>query len=515
MTSGKDAFIQNKTLGDVKITMGSYKAGLKHIIKRRIEERMFAKNSECTLDDALNEISAILVLIGEGIKQKECFVDKNNRYALVYHGVKASFEKDSGGHFLLTGFALSKMKATADDAINAVNAKYGYTPDFLDMYDQVGANAADAIASLVDDEKKASRIEQIAEEFFQLKQGREKLDDEYFMLYEREEEISNAFEQGNITKDEYDRSLKELNKREKILENARGNWDEDYRPKIDLKPKRNEILTALAVARESAKRQATGKHTPIKKFDAQNFASNDADRMFMGGVHYENGFKIATDGCQMVFAKDSYEGSLEGKTIRTDKKGTREMEGHFPAWRRVIPEKERLTSYEIDYDALNDAAAGAIAKRKAYMKDNHTKNAPTAFVAIKHPDGRVICTSAEYISNLCSAAKQYKITTFSTEPFLGATRFNPGLRPVVASNGVAEVVMMPMHPSVAEDMAKVGVVFDMTGAKEVPVETPFDDEVQKSLYPRLMLQKSVAHRVLRAPLPRLAFTKSGRLVVRW
>ena len=55
----------------------------------------------------------------------------------------------------------------------------------------------------------------------------------------------------------------------------------------------------------------------------------------------------------------------------------------------------------------------------------------------------------------------------------------------------------------------------MTGAKEVPVETPFDDETQKSLTPRLMLRKSVARRVLRAPLPRLAFTKSGSVVVRW
>ena len=196
LTSGKDAFIQNKTLGDVKITMGDEKAGLRHIINRRFEERMFAKNSDCTLDDALNEISAILVLIGEGINKQEAKKQENGKYALVYHGVEAFFGKDSRGRFLLTGFVVKDEKEVAKGAIKSVIDKYGYTSDFLDIYNQVGAKAASFAQSIAGDEKKASQIEQIAEEFFQLDQGREKLDSEYYMLYEREREISN----GNLEK---------------------------------------------------------------------------------------------------------------------------------------------------------------------------------------------------------------------------------------------------------------------------------------------------------------------------
>ena len=44
---------------------------------------------------------------------------------------------------------------------------------------------------------------------------------------------------------------------------------------------------------------------------------------------------------------------------------------------------------------------------------------------------------------------------------------------------------------------------------------PTKNASRKSLRPRLVVQKSVARRALCTPLPRLAFTKSGCVVVRW
>lgn len=47
--------------------------------------------------------------------------------------------KREKGKYLFTGFYVHRTEKQAADTIKAVNAKYGYTPGFLDMYDQVGA----------------------------------------------------------------------------------------------------------------------------------------------------------------------------------------------------------------------------------------------------------------------------------------------------------------------------------------------------------------------------------------
>lgn len=54
-------------------------------------------------------------------------------------GIVAVIDKDKFGKFVLTGFEWNEKKQEATESISTVIAQYGYTPEFLEMYAQVGA----------------------------------------------------------------------------------------------------------------------------------------------------------------------------------------------------------------------------------------------------------------------------------------------------------------------------------------------------------------------------------------
>ena len=47
--------------------------------------------------------------------------------------------KDDNGRYVVSGFDFEDAKQEAADSIKSVNALYGYTPEFLEIYAQVGA----------------------------------------------------------------------------------------------------------------------------------------------------------------------------------------------------------------------------------------------------------------------------------------------------------------------------------------------------------------------------------------
>lgn len=64
--------------------------------------------------------------------------DTRNSWRIHKNGFTAVIKREKG-KYLFTGFYDHRTEKQAADTIKAVNAKYGYTPSFLDMYDQVGA----------------------------------------------------------------------------------------------------------------------------------------------------------------------------------------------------------------------------------------------------------------------------------------------------------------------------------------------------------------------------------------
>jgi|GEM_PF-3834771 len=77
-----------------------------------------------------------------------------------------------------------------------------------------------------------------------------------------------------------------------------------------------------------------------KKASVSDFVSTDKNRYFMTGIFYEKGFAIATDGRMLIKLKKDYPAAWEGKII--DPNTLKVIEGTFPAYEKVFPNKDRL-----------------------------------------------------------------------------------------------------------------------------------------------------------------------------
>ena len=129
---------RNETLGDVRVRLGNPEHdGLMHIIKRRMDSRLFHEN--LSTEQAVKETSAILFLALKNIDEAPATKETNGHYVLYKNGIKTCFGKDKNGRFVLSGFDFYNTKQEAADAIKSVTAQYGYAPEFLGIYAQVGA----------------------------------------------------------------------------------------------------------------------------------------------------------------------------------------------------------------------------------------------------------------------------------------------------------------------------------------------------------------------------------------
>ena len=129
----------NKTLGEIQLRHGNKSTGLAHIINRRYEERVLNKAVQMQPEDAQKEITAICFLVADSLDKGAASQTPRGNWEIEKGGIKAIINKDREGKFVITGFDDKKNKAEATESIKAGIAKYGYTPEFLDMYAQVGA----------------------------------------------------------------------------------------------------------------------------------------------------------------------------------------------------------------------------------------------------------------------------------------------------------------------------------------------------------------------------------------
>ena len=93
-----------------------------------------------SVGEATEEIVAVLVKAIDNIKTtKSRGLASGNTWEYRQDGIAAIVRKDKN-RYLLTGFADNKtQKKEATETIAAVNAHYRYTPEFADLYAQVGA----------------------------------------------------------------------------------------------------------------------------------------------------------------------------------------------------------------------------------------------------------------------------------------------------------------------------------------------------------------------------------------
>lgn len=117
---------------------------------------------------------------------------------------------------------------------------------------------------------------------------------------------------------------------------------------------------------------------PSMKFNIYDFTYDDEkSRPTMCCVHYEDGFKVASDSHLLVAVKDAYPEDLEGKNI--DKKGE-ECKGNYPKWKMIFPSEKQeaeAQEYRIDFDKLTGwkrehnaekKMKGKYGARKAFVK---------------------------------------------------------------------------------------------------------------------------------------------------
>lgn len=129
---------ENETLGNVRVKMGNEKnGGLIHIIKHRMDRMI--EHYGMDYESAKKETAAIIFLSLKNISEAPATKETNGRFAVYKNGIKTVIGKDKNGRYVVTGFDFDDTKQEAADAINAVNALYGYTPEFLEIYAQVGA----------------------------------------------------------------------------------------------------------------------------------------------------------------------------------------------------------------------------------------------------------------------------------------------------------------------------------------------------------------------------------------
>lgn len=135
---------------DIKIKLGDLfdkknpekiqPTGLRHLIKHRMEERL---NNGLSMENSQKETTAILFLAVNNIDKAPAVKEPNGKYAIYKDGIRTTIGKDKKGKFVVSGFDYADTKREATDSIGTVIARYGYTPGFLEIYDQVGAVASE------------------------------------------------------------------------------------------------------------------------------------------------------------------------------------------------------------------------------------------------------------------------------------------------------------------------------------------------------------------------------------
>ena len=140
---------------------------------------------------------------------------------------------------------------------------------------------------------------------------------------------------------------------------------------------------------------AEKKRKPFTVFD---ITIKDPRRPMFGGVYYDGGMAVATNGVVMFAHKEAYDEAKEGKIITS--KGD-VIEGKFPDWRGAIPKETIPTGLQTE--PLLEFVNGALARMKAEKAKKYEVDGALAY--IKFQDGNVVCCQLVDLQKMLRAAK--------------------------------------------------------------------------------------------------------------
>lgn len=235
--------------GEIKIKLGDLfdkknpekiqPTGLRHLIKHRMEERL---NNGFSMEEAQRETTAILFLALNNIDKAPAVKEQNGRYAIYKDGIKTLIGKDKKGKYVVSGFDYIDTKREATDSIGTGIARYGYTPGFLEIYDQVGA-----VASELNIHKKNSVVNDKTAEKNQ--QNESSFDN---AVKNRFESAAQKLSSLDINSDNYKEAFELLNRIEKLtgisepsekIDFAESEMKENFQPSPNVKtPEEFEIM---------------------------------------------------------------------------------------------------------------------------------------------------------------------------------------------------------------------------------------------------------------------------------
>nr|WP_311490394.1 PBECR2 nuclease fold domain-containing protein [uncultured Alloprevotella sp.] len=140
---------------------------------------------------------------------------------------------------------------------------------------------------------------------------------------------------------------------------------------------------------------AEKKRKPFTVFDV---TVKEPHRPMFGGVYYDGGMAVATNGVVMFAHKEAYDEAKEGKIITS--KGD-VIEGKFPDWRGAIPKETIPTGLQTE--PLLEFVNGALARMKAEKAKKYEVDGALAY--IKFQDGNVVCCQLVDLQKMLRAAK--------------------------------------------------------------------------------------------------------------
>ena len=226
---------------DIKIKLGDLfdkknpekiqPTGLRHLIKHRMEERL---NNGLSMEDSQRETAAILFLAVNNIDKAPAVKEPNGKYAIYKDGIRTTIGKDKKGKFVVSGFDYADTKREVTDSIGTVIARYGYTPGFLEIYDQVGA-----VASELNIHKENSVVNDKADEINQ--QNESAFDN---AVKNRFESAAQKLSSLDINSENYKEAFELLNRIEKLtgisepsekIDFAESEMKENFQPSTNVK----------------------------------------------------------------------------------------------------------------------------------------------------------------------------------------------------------------------------------------------------------------------------------------
>lgn len=135
-----------------------------------------------------------------------------------------------------------------------------------------------------------------------------------------------------------------------------------------------------------------------KPFTVFDITIKDPRRQMYGGVYYDRGMAVATNGFVMFAHKEAYDEAKEGKIITS--KGD-VIEEKFPDWRGAIPKETIPTGLQTE--PLLEFVNGALARMKAEKAKKYEVDGALAY--IKFQDGNVVCCQLVALQKMLRAAK--------------------------------------------------------------------------------------------------------------